>query len=153
MYLILRKLNATAHLGVIEFDGIQETSFGVDAVTVNPYLGSDSVLPFIKLAKKYGKGVFILVKTSNPSSKEIQALKYKNKTLYQIVGNQVNKWGKDLIGKKGYSSIGAVVAPTNPSIVRNLRNIMSNSYFLVPGYGAQGSRLKEVTKKIKEKKT
>jgi len=137
---------ATAHLGVVKFNGRQETSFEVDAVTVNPYLGADSVFPFIKLARKNGKGVFILVKTSNPSSKEIQDLKCKNKRIHQIVASQVNKWGKDLIGKKGYSSIGAVVASVNPNIVGNLRNIMPNSYFLVPGYGAQGGRLKNIMK-------
>ncbi|ODS32572.1 MAG: orotidine 5'-phosphate decarboxylase, partial [Candidatus Scalindua rubra] len=109
------------------------------------YLGTDSVLPFIKLAKKNGKGIFILVRTSNPSSKEIQDLRYKNKTIHQIIANQVNKWGKDLIGEKGYSSIGAVVASTNPNIVSNLRDIMPNSYFLVPGYGAQRAYLRDIT--------
>ncbi|MFQ5963125.1 MAG: orotidine-5'-phosphate decarboxylase [Candidatus Scalinduaceae bacterium] len=134
---------AIAHLGTNKPD---EGSFEVDAVTVNPYMGSDSVLPFIKLAKKYGKGVFILVKTSNPSSKEIQDLKCKNKTIYQIVANQINQWGKDQIGEKGYSSIGAVVASTNSNIVSNLRNIMPKSYFLVPGYGAQEGRLKDIAR-------
>ena len=137
---------AVAHLGGIKFNGKQETPFEVDAITVNPYLGSDSILPFIKLAKKKGKGVFILVRTSNPSSKEIQDLKCKNKKIHQIVANQVNRWGKDLIGEKGYSSIGAVVASANPNIVSNLRHIMPNSYFLVPGYGAQGGRLKNIMK-------
>jgi orotidine-5'-phosphate decarboxylase len=137
---------AVAHLGVVNFNGRQETPFEVDAITVNPYLGSDSVLPFIKLARKNGKGVFILVKTSNPSSKEIQDLKCRNKKIHQIVASQVNKWGKDLIGEKGYSSIGAVVASANPNIVSNLRNIMPNTYFLVPGYGAQGGRLKNIVK-------
>ncbi|KKL13615.1 hypothetical protein LCGC14_2523980, partial [marine sediment metagenome] len=83
---------------------------------------------------------------SNPSSKEIQDLKCKNKKIHQIVASQVNRWGKDLIGEKGYSSIGAVVASANPNIISNLRHIMPNSYFLVPGYGAQGGRLKNIMK-------
>ena len=101
-------------------------------------------MPFIKLAKKHGKGVFILVKTSNTSSKEIQDLRCNNKTIYQIVANQVNKLGKNLIDKSGYSSIGAVVASTNPTIVSNLRSLMPNSYFLVPGFGAQRASLKNI---------
>lgn len=140
------KAYAVAHLGAIKLNGQQEASLEVDAITINPYLGSDSVLPFIKLAKKSGKGVFILVKTSNPSSKEIQDLKCKNKKIHQIVANCVSRWGKDLIGKKGYSSVGAVVAAVNPNVVSSLRNIMPNSYFLVPGYGEQGGTLKNIKK-------
>jgi orotidine-5'-phosphate decarboxylase len=124
----------------------RENSFEVDAVTVNPFLGTDSILPFIKLAGRNGKGVFILVKTSNPSSKEIQDRKCNNKTIYQIVANQVNKLGRDLIDKSGYSSIGAVVASTNPNIAGNLRSIMPDSYFLVPGFGAQSASLKNIAR-------
>ena len=136
---------AIAHLGIDSSEANKEASFEVDAVTLNPYLGSDSIFPFIKLAKKNGKGVFVLVKTSNPSSKEIQDLRCNNNTIYKIVASQVNKWGKDLIGDKGYSPIGAVVAAKNPKIVSDLRNAMPNTYFLVPGYGAQGGRLKDIT--------
>ncbi|MCP5007719.1 MAG: orotidine-5'-phosphate decarboxylase [Planctomycetes bacterium] len=129
---------AAAHLGVTEFRGMRETAFNVDAVTLNPYLGSDSIMPFIKLAKESGKGVFILVKTSNPSSCEIQDLPCEKSLVHEKVASQVHTWGKDVIGKRGYSSVGAVVAPTNPESVRVLRSLMPNSYFLVPGYGAQG---------------
>ncbi len=137
---------ANAHLGILKSNDSRENSFEVDAVTVNPFLGTDSVLPFIKLARKNGKGVFVLVKTSNPSSKEIQDLKCNNKTIYQTVANQVTKLGKDLIDKSGYSPIGAVVAPTNPRITNNLRSIMPNTYFLVPGFGAQRASLKNIAK-------
>ena len=96
--------------------------------------------------KRMARELFILVKTSNPSSKEIQDLKCNNETIYQIVANQVNKLGKDLIDKSGYSPIGAVVASTNPKITNNLRSIMPNTYFLVPGFGAQRASLKNIAK-------
>ncbi|MDR4505579.1 MAG: orotidine-5'-phosphate decarboxylase [Candidatus Scalindua sp.] len=135
---------AAAHLGITEFRGMQETAFGVDAVTLNPYLGSDSILPFIKVAKQYGKGLFILVKTSNPSSKEIQDLSCEKSVVHQKVAEQVDTWGKEITGKRGYCSIGAVVAPTNLETVRTLRSLMPNAYFLVPGYGAQGGRAEDL---------
>jgi orotidine-5'-phosphate decarboxylase len=135
---------AAAHLGVTEFRGMQEAAFAVDAVTLNPYLGSDSILPFIKLAKQYGKGLFILVKTSNPSSSEIQDLPCEKSLVHQKVAEQVHTWGKEVIGKRGYSSISAVVAPTNLETVRALRSLMPNAYFLVPGYGAQGGRAEDL---------
>ena len=135
---------AAAHLGAVKFRGIQETAFEVDAVTLNPYLGSDSILPFTKLAKQCGKGVFILVKTSNPSSKEIQDLTCEKRYVHEIVAAYVNTWGKELIGKSGYSLIGAVVAPTNPEMIHDLRAVMPNAYFLVPGYGAQGARAEDL---------
>ncbi|GJQ58215.1 MAG: orotidine-5'-phosphate decarboxylase [Candidatus Scalindua sp. AMX11] len=135
---------AVAHLGVAEFRGMRESAFAVDAVTLNPYLGSDSILPFIKMAKQYGKGLFVLVKTSNPSSIEIQDLSYEKSVVHQKVAELVAAWGKDMIGKRGYSSIGAVVAPTNLETVRSLRSLMPNAYFLVPGYGAQGGRAEDL---------
>ncbi len=135
---------AVAHLGVTEFRGMREAAFAVDAVTLNPYLGSDSIVPFIKLAKRYGKGLFILVKTSNPSSKEIQDLPSGRRVVHQRVADQVDTWGKEVIGKRGYSSIGAVVAPTDRETVRVLRSLMPNAYFLVPGYGVQGGRAEDL---------
>lgn len=136
---------AAAHLGITEFRGMQETAFAVDAVTLNPYLGADSILPFIKVAKQCGKGVFILVKTSNPSSKEIQDLTCEKSVVHKIVAGQVHTWGKEIIGRSGYSSVGAVVAPTNLEAVRSLRSVMPNTFFLVPGYGAQGGRAEDIT--------
>lgn len=112
--------------------------YDVDFITVNPYLGIDGVKPFINDCKEYGKGIFILVKTSNKSSGELQDLKLENgKTIYEKVAELVNTWGKDLVGEYGYSSVGAVVGATYPIQIEELREIMPNTYFLIPGYGAQ----------------
>lgn len=112
--------------------------FDLEFVTVNPYLGTDGIKPFIEDCKQYGKGIFVLVKTSNPSSGELQDLETKDgEKIYEKVAKLVNDWGKELIGKYGYSSIGAVVGATYPKELALLRNIMPNSYFLIPGYGAQ----------------
>jgi orotidine-5'-phosphate decarboxylase len=119
---------ARAHLGEV---------YGTDAVTVNPYLGEDSLSPFIKESQALGKGLFVLVKTTNPSSADFQELQISNgKKLYEHVAEKVTQWGKPLIGDSGYSSIGAVVGATAG---RELRGIMPNAFFLVPGYGAQGA--------------
>ncbi|MFH1226584.1 MAG: orotidine-5'-phosphate decarboxylase [Planctomycetota bacterium] len=116
-----------------------------DAVTVNPYMGSDSVEPFVKVAKETDKGLFILVKTSNPGSKDFQdqiiSSDGKNKRLYEAVGSEVVKWGKGLVGKNGYSSVCAVVGATFPEEAAVLRKQMPNIIFLVPGYGAQSRNL------------
>lgn len=110
----------------------------IDFITVNAYFGTDCVKPFIEDCKKYGKGIFILVKTSNPSSGELQDLKLENgKTIYETMGNLVEKWGEDLIGEYGYSSIAAVVGATYPEQLQTLRAQMPRSFFLIPGYGAQ----------------
>lgn len=110
----------------------------IDFVTVNPYLGTDGVKPFIEDCKKYDKGIFILVKTSNPSSGELQDLKLENgKTIYETVGDLVENWGAELIGENGYSSIAAVVGATYPEQLQTLRARMPHTFFLIPGYGAQ----------------
>ena len=112
--------------------------FDVDYITVNPYLGIDGVKPFIEDCKEYGKGIFILVKTSNKSSGELQDLKLENgKTIYEKVAELVNSWGEDLIGEYGYSSVAAVVGATYPIQIEELRKIMPKAFFLIPGYGAQ----------------
>ena len=117
----------------------------MDFVTLNPYLGTDSIAPFIEDCKKYNKGAFILVKTSNKSSGEIQDLKLENgQTVYEKVAGLVNTWGEALIGENGYSSIGAVVGATYPKQMEELREIMPNSYFLIPGYGAQGGKAEDI---------
>lgn len=129
---------SNAYLGKTPLGEKEEKIFDVEFVTVNPYLGIDGVKPFIEDCAKYGKGIFILVKTSNPSSSELQDLKLENgKTIYEKVAELVNDWGKDLIGENGYSSIGAVVGATHPKQLQDLRELMPNTFFLIPGYGAQ----------------
>jgi orotidine-5'-phosphate decarboxylase len=118
--------------------------FECDAVTINPFLGYDSVEPFLKSCREDGKGVFILVKTSNPSSVELQNLKVGDEYLFQYLGKMVADWGRDLTGKYGYSSVGAVVGATYPGELMDLRRIMPNTPLLIPGYGAQGAGGKEV---------
>lgn len=122
-----------------------ENIFDIEFVTLNPYLGIDGVQPFIEDAKKYNKGMFILVKTSNKSSGEIQDLKTEDgEAIYVKVAKLVNQWGKELIGENGYSSVGAVVGATYPQQLQELRKIMPNAYFLIPGYGAQGGNAKDI---------
>jgi orotidine-5'-phosphate decarboxylase len=115
----------------------------IDALTVNPYLGSDSVQPFIDRCSE-NKGVFILVKTSNKSSQEFQDLICMNRPLYQHVGEAVCRWSKGLKGEHGYSSVGAVVGATFPKEMENLRTLMPQVIFLVPGFGAQGGSADDV---------
>jgi orotidine-5'-phosphate decarboxylase len=124
---------------------LSKEGFDVDAITVNPYLGIDGIQPFINEAKKDGKGIFVLVKTSNPSSGDFQDKMLNNgKRLYEIVGQQVNQWGKETEGNEGYGIVGVVVGATYPREARDLRKIMSKSIFLVPGYGTQGGRAKDI---------
>lgn len=136
---------ANAFLGKTNILGSMESIFDADALTVTPYLGSDGLIPFVNVCKKYGKGIFILVKTSNPSSGEFQdqILKETDKEVYQAMAKVVNELGKDLIGEKGYSSVGAVVGATYPEQASVLRNLMPNAIILVPGYGAQGGTAKD----------
>ena len=132
---------ATAHLGKI---GSKEyTPFGEDFATVNPYLGSDGVNPFVDVCKEEKKGLFILVKTSNPSSGEFQDRIIDGRPLYEWVGEKVAEWGADCMGDE-YSYIGAVVGATYPEMGKVLREIMPKSYILVPGYGAQGGQGKDL---------
>ena len=119
--------------------------FDVDFATVNPYMGSDCIKPFVEDCKKYGKGVFILVNTSNPSSGELQDLKLENgEEVYTKVAKLVENWGEELRGKFGYSSISAVVGATYPEQLENLRKIAPHTFFLIPGYGAQGGKAKDI---------
>lgn len=136
---------SNAYLGKTPLGEKEEPIFDVEFITVNPYLGIDGVKPFIDDCKKYAKGMFILVKTSNPSSGELQDLKLETgKTVYEAVGELVNNWGKELIGENGYSSIGAVVGATYPQQLEELRKMMPNTYFLIPGYGAQGGKAEDI---------
>ena len=129
---------SNAFLGKTKIGEKEESIFDVDFVTVNPYMGTDCVKPFIDDCKQYGKGIFILVKTSNKSSGELQDLKLEDgRTIYEKVAELVNSWGKELVGEYGYSSIGAVVGATYPIQIKQLREIMPETFFLIPGYGAQ----------------
>lgn len=135
---------AVGHLGKVQVGGNAYYGFDEDFVTVNPYLGSDGVNPFIKVCKEEKKGLFILVKTSNPSSGEFQDRPVKcedgtEKPLYEIVGEKVAQWGADCMGDS-YSYIGAVVGATYPEMGKVLRKVMPKSFILVPGYGAQGGK-------------
>lgn len=112
---------------------------GCDFLTVNAYLGTDGVTPFLDDCKKFDTGLFILVKTSNPSSGELQDLKLADgRTVYECMGDMVENWGAEFIGKYGYSAIGAVVGATHPAEAKILRDRLAHTFFLVPGYGAQG---------------
>jgi orotidine-5'-phosphate decarboxylase len=140
---------ATATLADPQFASLDDT-VGPDAVTVAPYMGADSVGPFIATAKEFNKGVFILVRTSNPGAAEIQdALLQDGTPLYQHVGRLVDQWGEKLIGQRGYSAVGAVVGATNPQQMAALREQLPRTLFLVPGYGAQGASAADVAKAFK----
>lgn len=130
---------AKAHLGKVKIGNTEISAFNEDFCTVNPYLGSDGIKPFIDECNGNDKGIFVLVKTSNPSSGEFQdrVLHDEDSTLYETVGFKVNEWAK-LSMDGTYSNIGAVVGATYPKMGEILRRIMPNSYILVPGYGAQG---------------
>lgn len=143
---------ANAYLGdtAIEDEGMRV--FDADSVTVNGYLGLDGVAPFVKVAGQNGKGLFVLVKTSNPSSGDLQDLrildpkigKKDDLSVYEVMGYYVDSWGADEIGESGYSCVGAVVGATYPEQAAQLRKIMPTAYFLVPGYGAQGGGAEDV---------
>jgi len=137
------------HIGRVEIHGKSVPAFDVDAITVNPYLGSDGIVPFLQNIKNYGKGIFVLVKTSNKTSVELQDIKVNDEhgethKLYEVVAKLVNNWGKTVIGNSGYSSVGAVVGATFPRDAQILRRLMPNTYFLVPGFGTQGGRAEDV---------
>lgn len=132
-----------AYIGKVCIDGEYADVMNTDSITVNPYLGTDGVMPFVNDCKEYGKSIFVLVKTSNPSSGELQDLKTDGISFFEKTAELVNKWGSEVIGKSGYSSIGAVVGATYPEQAAALRKLMPKAYFLVPGYGAQGGGAKD----------
>lgn len=134
-----------AYLSGVEVAGKKITAFDSDYITVNAYLGSDGILPFVKDCKENDKGLFILVKTSNPTSGELQDKKFENgNTLYEEMGDLVEKWGSELIGKYGYSSIGAVVGATHREQAEIIRKRNPHTFFLIPGYGAQGGKAEDL---------
>ena len=134
---------AVGHLGKVQVGSKWYAGFDEDFATVNPYLGSDGVKPFIDVCKTEKKGLFILVKTSNPSSGEFQDQLIDGKPLYELVGEKVAAWGEECMGDT-YSYIGAVVGATYPEMGKALRKVMPKSYILVPGYGAQGGKGKDL---------
>ncbi len=139
------KAYSNAFLGKTLIDGREEAIYDVDFVTLSPYMGTDSIKPFVEDCVKYGKGAFIIVKTSNPSSDELQDLRLETgEEVYTKVINLVEEWGKDLVGKYGYSSISAVVGATYPKQLENLRKIALHTFFLIPGYGAQGGKAEDI---------
>lgn len=134
-----------AYLGKNLINEEEESIFDADFATVNPYMGSDCVNPFVEDCKKYDKGIFVLVKTSNKSSGEIQDLKTEDgEEVYKKVARLVNSWGEDLIGENGYSNVSAVVGATYPKQLEELRELMPHAYFLIPGYGAQGGKAEDI---------
>lgn len=134
---------ATAHIGKVTVGSKSYSPFQEDFVTVNPYLGTDGVKPFVDVCKEEKKGIFILVKTSNPSSGEFQDRLIEGRPLYEHVGEKVAQWGADCMGDS-YSYVGAVVGATYPEMGRVVRKIMPKSFILVPGYGAQGGTAEDL---------
>ncbi len=136
---------SNAFLGRTPIGEKEEAIYDVDFVTVNPYMGTDCVKPFIEDCKKYDKGIFVLIKTSNPSSGELQDLKLENgKEVYAQVTDLVEKWGEELRGENGYSSVAAVVGATYPEQLEQIRKVAPHTYFLIPGYGAQGGKANDI---------
>ncbi|MBQ7369492.1 MAG: orotidine-5'-phosphate decarboxylase [Clostridia bacterium] len=130
---------AKTFLGETEVNANKYKAFPADYVTVNGYLGTDGIAPFVEQCEKNDKGIFVLVKTSNPSSGELQNLVLENgKPVYEYMGGLVEKWGESTIGKYGYSAVGAVVGATHPTEAKRLREVLPHTFFLIPGYGAQG---------------
>lgn len=134
---------ATAHIGSVQIGSKVCSGFNTDFVTVNPYLGTDGVKPFVDVCNKEDKGLFVLVKTSNPSSGEFQDQLIDGRPLYELVAEKVMEWGSGSMDG-AYSNIGAVVGATYPEMSRILRRLMPNTYFLVPGYGAQGGTAEDL---------
>jgi orotidine-5'-phosphate decarboxylase len=135
---------AKGHLGRIGVGGHAAEIWQEDAVTINPYLGGDSVEPFLEECSREGKGVFVLVRTSNPSAAEIQNLASSGRPVYLHVADLVKRWGAATVGKRGFSSVGAVVGATWPRESVEIRAVLPQSIFLVPGYGAQGGTVEDL---------
>ncbi|MBQ9899110.1 MAG: orotidine-5'-phosphate decarboxylase, partial [Ruminococcus sp.] len=128
-----------AHLGTVMVGENEIEPFAADALTVNGYLGTDGIDPLLKVCRERDKGIFVLVKTSNPSSGELQDMKLADgRTIYETMGDMCEQWGADIVGQYGYSGVGAVVGATYPEMLTELRQRLPHTMFLVPGYGAQG---------------
>ena len=135
---------AKAHLGVSEVNGKELSAFGSDMLTVNGYLGSDGIEPLLPICDEKDKGIFVLVKTSNPSSGELQDQKIGDKSIYETMGAMCEQWGEKTQNSYGYSRVGAVVGATYPQQLSEMSQKMPHTFFLVPGYGAQGGGANDV---------
>ncbi len=135
---------AKAHLGVTDLNGEAASAFGSDMLTVNGYLGSDGIEPLLPICDEKDRGIFVLVKTSNPSSGELQDQKIGDKSIYETMGGMCEQWGSKTENHYGYSRVGAVVGATYPEQLAEMRQKMPHTFFLVPGYGAQGGGAKDV---------
>ena len=134
---------AIGHLGKVMVGGKAFRGFDEDFVTLNPYMGADAINPFLEVCKEEKKGLFILVKTSNPSSGDFQDQLVGERPLYELVGKKVAEWGEQHMGSS-YSYVGAVVGATYPQMGKILRELMPKTYILVPGYGAQGGKAEDL---------
>ena len=132
------------HIGRVSVEEEKFEIYKEDLITLNPYMGYDSIEPYMKNCETYDKGMFVLVKTSNPNSGEVQDIMVGQQHFYEYMGALVAKWGQDFIGESGYSRIGAVVGATYPEQGKALRKLMPKTYFLVPGYGAQGATAEDL---------
>ena len=142
---------ATAHLSKVAVGNETLEPFGADALTVNGYLGTDGISPLLKVCKEDDKGIFVLVKTSNPSSGELQDRLIDGVPVYSIMGDMCEKWGSEVMGKYDYSAVGAVVGATYPEQLAEMREKLPHTFFLVPGYGAQGGGAEGVAKAFDKK--
>lgn len=142
---------AAAHLGKVKVGGAEYEPFLGDALTVNGYLGSDGIKPLIKTCSENDKGIFVLVKTSNPSSGELQDKLVDGMPIYELMGRMCEDWGKELPGAYGYSGVGAVVGATYPEQIKQLRAALPHTFFLIPGYGAQGAAAKDISAAFDER--
>ncbi len=135
---------AAAHLGKVKVGSTEIEPFLGDALTVNGYLGSDGIKPLLKICSENDKGIFVLVKTSNPSSGELQDRLIDGEPIYEVMGKMCEKWGEELPGVYGYSGVGAVVGATYPEQIKTLRALLPRTFFLIPGYGAQGATAADI---------
>ena len=135
---------AEAYLGTVKIGDAEIEPFGSDSLTVNPYLGTDGLSPFVKYCEEADKSIFVLAKTSNKSSYEIQEMVAGDRPLYRVVASYIERWGKNCVGKFGFSNVGAVVGATYPRQLKELRELHPSMFFLVPGYGAQGGGAADV---------
>ena len=138
------KAYSNAHLGIVNIGSENFEAFPVDAITTNPYLGDDCLKEFMDDINHRGKGMFVLIKTSNPTSGQLQDLDINGSKIYEIVAQMVYQWSLKTMGKSGYASVGGVVAATHPLQAMELRKMMPKAYLLVPGYGAQGGTAKDI---------
>lgn len=135
---------AEGHIGLVDVEGEKFEIYKEDFITLNPFLGIDSVEPYFDACKNRNKGMFLLVKTSNPNSGQLQDLRVNDQYLYEYVGGLVSKWGESMIGESGFSKVGAVVGATHKEQGIRLREQMPHTFFLVPGYGAQGATAEDL---------